>query len=624
MPLMPFAGYADFDDCVSKNRDKRNPEAYCAAIERAAKSAEEADAEFTDAASEHDVGTFTSRMRFELVPVIPAVQVDYGYDNGEDPEDEIEDDIEDRIGTFQEDADFHAVLIVEGAWTGDGRYIEEGALTWRDLPMPLMAIDRTTEAHMDAVLVGNITEVERMGREIHAYGVFVDSEAPEVIRLQTLVRNGELRGISADLDSMEYEVLMAPDMGQEPRIEADGTQVVKMSEYRMRITSARIMGATVVPFPAFQEAYIEPVALTAALLDGYDGTGWLETFETLADMDFTPPQGAQDEARRGLEWRREFGRGGTEVGVARARDLSNGRRLSPDTVRRMANYFSRHEVDKQAEGFKPGEPGFPSAGRIAWALWGGDPGQSWSAAMVRSMNARQERGSIIASGHPIQPPVVPPADWFTDPQLQRETPLTVTDEGRVVGHIATWSTCHVGFPSECVTPPRTATNYQHFLVGEILCDDGSRHPVGKITMSTGHAPLKSNAARAAAHYDDTGTAVADVTVGEDAYGIWVSGAVRPDVTPEQIRSLMASPPSGDWRRIGTSLEMVAVLAVNAPGFPTPRVREAEGMVAALVAGVQIEREPAQLANAVQRIASTIGRSTAQRIASLQQRVKGAN
>jgi hypothetical protein len=92
------------------------------------------------------------------------------------------------------------------------------------------------------------------------------------------------------------------------------------------------------------------------------------------------------EAERGLEWRREYGRGGTEVGVARARDISNRATLSPDTVRRMKSYFARHEVDKQAEGFSPGEDGYPSAGRIAWALWGGDPGQAWANARVDEMD----------------------------------------------------------------------------------------------------------------------------------------------------------------------------------------------------------------------------------------------
>ena len=95
-----------------------------------------------------------------------------------------------------------------------------------------------------------------------------------------------------------------------------------------------------------------------------------------------PTDAMAQEAERGLEWRREFGRGGTEVGVARARDIANKRDLSMDTVRRMASFFARHEVDKEAEGFSPGEDGYPSAGRIAWALWGGDPGQSWANALV--------------------------------------------------------------------------------------------------------------------------------------------------------------------------------------------------------------------------------------------------
>lgn len=91
-----------------------------------------------------------------------------------------------------------------------------------------------------------------------------------------------------------------------------------------------------------------------------------------------PPQGARREAEIGLEWRREFRRGGTKVGVARARDLMNGRQLSDSTIRRMVSYFARHEVDKRGRGWRRGEPGFPSAGRIAWALWGGDAGRAWA------------------------------------------------------------------------------------------------------------------------------------------------------------------------------------------------------------------------------------------------------
>lgn len=93
---------------------------------------------------------------------------------------------------------------------------------------------------------------------------------------------------------------------------------------------------------------------------------------------YAPNDGMKSEAQKGLDWRDEFGRGGTEVGIARARDIVNGRNLSLDTVNRMVSFFARHEVDKKAEGFSPGEEGYPSNGRIAWALWGGDAGKSWS------------------------------------------------------------------------------------------------------------------------------------------------------------------------------------------------------------------------------------------------------
>jgi HK97 family phage prohead protease len=112
-------------------------------------------------------------------------------------------------------------------------------------------------------------------------------------------------------------------------------------------------------------------------------------------IDFTPPAGVRSEAQKGLDWRSEYGRGGTAVGVARARDLSNGVNISPDTAKRMASYFARHEVDKQGEGWSPGEDGFPSNGRIAWALWGSDPGWAWSRKLVEQMNAADEEGRSI-------------------------------------------------------------------------------------------------------------------------------------------------------------------------------------------------------------------------------------
>jgi len=113
-------------------------------------------------------------------------------------------------------------------------------------------------------------------------------------------------------------------------------------------------------------------------------------------IDFTPPAGVREEAQKGLDWRREFGRGGTAIGIARARDLSNGTTISPDTARRMKAYFDRHEVDKQGKGWGPGEEGFPSNGRIAWALWGSDPGWAWSRKLVEQLEAAdKENRSMI-------------------------------------------------------------------------------------------------------------------------------------------------------------------------------------------------------------------------------------
>jgi len=91
-----------------------------------------------------------------------------------------------------------------------------------------------------------------------------------------------------------------------------------------------------------------------------------------------PTDAMAAEAKRGLAWREEFNRGGTAVGVARARDIIAKKDLSNETIARMVSYFARHEIDKQATGFSPGEEGYPSAGRIAWALWGGDPGKTWA------------------------------------------------------------------------------------------------------------------------------------------------------------------------------------------------------------------------------------------------------
>jgi hypothetical protein len=109
-----------------------------------------------------------------------------------------------------------------------------------------------------------------------------------------------------------------------------------------------------------------------------------------ADINLTPTSGMKSAAARALAWHKEGKRGGTGVGLARANQIVNGENLSESTVARMYSFFSRHEVDKRATGFSSGEEGFPSPGRVAWDLWGGDAGFSWSTSKWNSIKNRRE------------------------------------------------------------------------------------------------------------------------------------------------------------------------------------------------------------------------------------------
>ena len=146
------------------------------------------------------------------------------------------------------------------------------------------------------------------------------------------------------------------------------------------------------------EGYPQDQAIAIAI-SMCEGKTWGEAdrAKAIEDVDTKPTEEMAALAARGLELRDEYNRGGTEVGVARARDISNRANLSEQTIRRMASYFARHRVDLDAEGAKPGEDGYPSAGAIAWMLWGGDPsdpegaGAGWAERKVREMDAAREK-----------------------------------------------------------------------------------------------------------------------------------------------------------------------------------------------------------------------------------------
>ncbi|MFB6813108.1 hypothetical protein ACFCV8_00975 [Streptomyces sp. NPDC056347] len=192
---------------------------------------------------------------------------------------------------------------------------------------------------------------------------------------------------------------------------------------------------------------------------------------------------------------------------------------------------------------------------------------------------------------------LPRTEWFRSPDLADLQPVTVDDDGRVRGYLAAWGVSHRSYPGRSITPPRSRSKYGLFNTRPVSTSEGLVD-VGLITMGTGHAALGLDRKAAASHYDDTGTMAAVVRAGEDSRGIWLAGAVLPDLTAEQRLRLSLSRFSGDWRQEGGGLELVAALAVNTEGFPVPQARRTEQGDYALVAAGAVPPVLAQVDVAV--------------------------
>lgn len=199
--------------------------------------------------------------------------------------------------------------------------------------------------------------------------------------------------------------------------------------------------------------------------------------------------------------------------------------------------------------------------------------------------------ALVASALPVLPLAafqVPEPDRYTAPYI------TEPDENGYrwyAGHIARWDACHIGFQGKCVTPPRSRSRYANFHLGLARTEEGDIL-AGVITFNRadqargGHADIRLSAADTVAHYDNTATVGADVMVSDGKYGPWACGVVRTDLSGEDLHRFRMSMPSGDWRRIAGSLDLVGVLHVNTPGFSGPRTLVASGEPLALVAGAQ--------------------------------------
>ena len=282
--------------------------------------------------------------------------------------------------------------------------VKEEADVVKDTPAPLLVGSLQIAQEVLSKLVGSAANPVPLAAE--AAMVLLQAAGLQEANARTMIE-AQMRVVpftAAPVDALPVEGVavvapapVAPAPDDEPPSGGGGGGAPPAAKEEVTLPGSKItVPAAIGSAPAFAPA-------TSAK----DGGNLVE-----ADVDLEPTSGMAAAAERALAWRDEHGRGGTEVGVARARDIKNGRNLSPDTVRRMRAYFTRHASDAKAEGFNSGEEGFPSAGRIAWDLWGGDAGAAWAerkvAELERAGGGNLSDGLILAASLADHPEVAVP------------------------------------------------------------------------------------------------------------------------------------------------------------------------------------------------------------------------
>ncbi len=504
-----------------------------------------------------------------------------------------------EVGDLNEDGDlpvFFPALAVEGLSTSDGRTIKPGALGHRALPFSILAQYTNPGqqgGHAGAEVIGHMNEMWRTpGPEVTSRetgepfpeGTFVwqgrgvvDPES----KGGALARKGHLRGNSVDLSELDFT-----------------EEFDDQDKQRVTITAGKIAATTLCPIPAFADAYVtigdDEEAMAAAadrreIAEALVAAG-IEN-ATAANLLTLPMFRAADL--------------GDECGLCSIEDeddsdwVADGTsEFGSPTVAKRKRAYARGLAMKgdKADGSDASYPIENQADLDKAVAMRGQGDADKSAVVAHIKKAARKLGLKIPDSLTASGPTLPPLALFSDPGLSGPTPISIgapREDGRreVTGHIATWNTCHVSYSDRCVRPPHSRTDYSRFATGAVHVDDNGTPrvaAVGRISMSRessygGHAPADMSEAATIAHYDNTCTAVADVAAGEDAHGIWIHGLTRPGLSDDEVASLLASPPSGDWRNYQGNLELCAVLGVNVAGFPVPRARVASGEPVSLVA-----------------------------------------
>ena len=482
------------------------------------------------------------------------------------------------------------VLAVEDRMTGDGRLLAPDSVEWADLPLPLAWLaqgDQHISEATEGPQVGFISSIVRNGASIDFEGAIDDENADgaEVIRRlrSKSAPFGSRFGVSIDGDDFEVEIVAKEGLDEtglavvasgrlkKPFDAATVSDLVAAAgdgdpggevlfedsadAVYQRFTRLRVRGATLVSVAAFQEAYLELAdeaapAVTAAM-------------PGMPEHDFTDPSG---------DGFCDFCVTSDDAG---------------DCTMQCGMTVALHSMVNEG---------------MAASSDGG---------------AEAQVAALPASSAPVRPPLA----WFREayPQPGDErlveqanggmaVPLTISDDGQVFGMVG-GTGCHTGYLDQCVLIPDSPTGYSRYHLGTVECDDGTFVNTGPLVIGSDHPSARLFAEEARDYYANACLAWADVRVADGPFGPWACGALRPGVTPEQVRVLRACNLSGDWRDEGRGLDLIAALAVNGPGFPIlresiaasglppiasstgPRVHIVDGRRTALVAAGVVHRCP---------------------------------
>lgn len=529
---------------------------------------------------------------------------------------------------------WEGILALEGTPTGDGRQFSTGALTWADLPIPLLWQKQVIgEGHLGQVTAGVITEIWRNGAEIRGRGTF-DLNGSDGAEAYRQVREGFLKGLSIDPDSItdaDIEYVYPESDGEDEMLDLFGP-MPEMTIFH----AGRIRATTLVQIPAFAEAELwltDGQQVELAVAPPVTGTGDETHYAAYTDGTWDAPA---NQAR--------LARVITPETAASAYAYVTANRNEFGQVSRGANYFLHHEINAQ------GQPGPANLTAVAAAIAALNADATLSDEIRTQSYAHLAKHlraaglvpmplttvtTLTAASHTIVIEDVPPADWFEEPtDVPSYGALTVTDQGRVYGFLAPAKVPHRSFSDRKVFVPMGNVDYSRFMGRETIVAGGGRVTTGPITMSCGHAStdprIDGNAALE--HYDNSCSIVASVRVGENENGVWVAGALLPGVDSDDVARMMSCQLSGDWRPTTRGrYELAGALLVPVPGFPMARTRPSvrvtdEGQLVASAVPVRFVRGDEHRDNPLhavaQRVARGIGRDAQSRVAAQLARIHG--